>query len=451
MDINILTHRKTCSDELATSMIQTAIDKAHENGGGRVIVPPGTWRCTTIFLKSGVDLHLQAGATILGHDDPAAFPRLPFYGREPEPILGMHLIHASGQKNISITGSGTIDANGAVYYEDLQGKLAWPLRHSEQDAYRTTIEFYDCEDVRVEDILITNVCNWNLHCNECTRVWVRGIRIINPPDAPNADGIDLSGCHDVMISDCFIDTCDDAICLKTFANGRTCEAVTVTNCVIRTHCAALKLGSTESAQDMRNITFSNCVIRGSQRGVGIYSQDGGVIENIAVSNLVIETRVPLMFSRPIHIELSRLKARDPSAASQHNDDVGKIRNVSFSNIVCQTEGRIMLTAIEGSQLENITLRDIQMNMPTVDDPAIHGATVGGWQFAKSNPWARVEQAALVAENVTGLVVDGFRIQWPEGPTPQEWLFDAKLANGTQELFTPKIGNVSHQLNLQLVR
>jgi polygalacturonase len=116
----------------------------------------------------------------------------------------------------------------------------------------------------------------------------------------NNDGIDIDGCHDVTVSDCVIDSDDDALCLKSTL-GRACENVTVSNCVLSSHANAFKLG-TESNGGFKNITLSNCVILsprfskvkyGIQRGLGgiaLETVDGGLLENIAVSN-VIATRV----------------------------------------------------------------------------------------------------------------------------------------------------------------
>jgi hypothetical protein len=190
---------------------------------------------------------------------------------------------------------------------------------------------------------------------------------------------------------------------------------------------ALKIGCGETFHDMRNITFSNCVVRNSHRAIGIYSLQGGTMENITITNIVCDTCVPLMFTRPIHIEAGRRKeARGP----------GTIRNVIISNVIAETTGRILIAAAPGATVENITLRDITLRYVAVDDPALKAATVGGAQFAIGSPWARVERAALVADSVQNLTVENLQVQWPAGETPERYRFPRKAANGTNERFTP---------------
>lgn len=431
MQINILQQGAVGDGTtLNTAAIQSAIDVVAQAGGGQVIVPPGVFLTGMIALKDRVRLHLDAGAVL------KASPRVEDHPKR-ELKHGMdwnggwaranrfHLLVADGCRDIAITGQGTLDGNGTAWYPATTDPLTWPLAYEDARRMATMVEIFDCRDVRIEGVTLTNVEFWTLHLHESDRVWVRGVRIVNPANAPNADGIDITGCRDVLISDCHIDTCDDAICLKTFPAGRSCENVAVTNCVLRTHCVGLKLGCVESFQDIRHVTFSNCIVRGSSRALGLYSRHGATFENIVVSNIVSDTCVPLMFTRPIHLDVNNAADGRPSV----------IRNLHVSGFQAVTNGRILLTAAAGSRIENVTLRDVTLTYPTLDDPAIRGATVGGSQFSTPCPWARIERAALVVENVRGLRVDGFRVCWPAGECPSAWRFEKKMANGTQQLFT----------------
>ncbi|TVR42753.1 MAG: hypothetical protein EA402_10980, partial [Planctomycetota bacterium] len=224
------------------------------------------------------------------------------------------------------------------------------------------------------------------------------------------------------------DTCDDAICVKTQPQGRSCEDVAVTNCVLRTACVALKLGANESFQDMRNVVMSNCTVRGSHRAIGIYSFNGATVENVSVDNVVCDTRAALMCTRPIHIDL---RHRDRSRAP------GAIRNVRMNGLLATSNGRCLLTAAPGQMLEDILLRDVILRYPCVDDPALSAERIGGGQFSAENPWARQERAALVVENARNLQIDNFCPRWPTSPTvPADWTFARKAANGTQAWFSP---------------
>jgi len=417
---------------LNTDSIQRAIDAVHANGGGQVVVPPGLFITGMLFLKSRVDLHLQAGAVLKAAPNPQDH-------RKRKLNVGMpwnvgfsdddrfHLLAAIECVDIAITGMGILDGNGQNFYPPPAHSLAWPRGYPDSRRMCTTVQIERCRNVVISDITITNVSFWTLHLAESDIVIVRGIKIHNPHNAPNGDGIDVTGCRGVTISDCHIDTCDDAICLKTFPLGRTCENITVSNCVIRTHCVGLKLGCVESFQDIRNVTFSNCVIRNSHRAIGIYTFHGKTFENISISNIVCDTCVPLMFTRPIHIEAS---SRPPG------DEPGHIRNVSISQFYAKTNGRILLVCGPGASVENILLRDITLDYATVDDPAIKGAGVGGFQFANHNPWARTVRAAVAAEGLRGLRVDGLHVRWPNGDCPLDWRFQCKAANGSDDLYSP---------------
>jgi hypothetical protein len=257
---------------------------------------------------------------------------------------------------------------------------------------------------------------------------------------PNNDGLDITGCHDVMISDCDISCCDDAVCLKTYPNGRSCERVTVTNCVIRTRCAAFKTG--EAYGHFRQIAFSNSVVYECSRAVGLYANDGCLVEDVAISNIVCDTRSPLMMNRPIHLDARTTGQPGPRSAKDRTTGLPPVglRNVTISNVICRTDGRVLLTAEPGCLLENITLRDLHLIYPTVDDPDPIGAAVGGAQFSNANPAARVARGAIVAENIRGLIVDGLRVDGPsldaQGRvnTPEEWRFALKAANGSYDLY-----------------
>jgi hypothetical protein len=412
---------------LDTSAIQAAIDAVALAGGGLVVVPPGRYRVGTIFMRDRVRLHLDAGADLVGSERHEDYAKRDFDGAHAQVDRDQwHLLVADGCRDIALTGQGSIDGSGPAFYHPPRHDMAWPEAFAENRRMRTMVQIHRCQGVLIEDVRLGNVSNWTLHLHESDDITVRGVRIINPPTAPNADGIDITGCRNVRISGCTIDTCDDAVCLKTNPRGRSCEDVTVDGCVIRTHCVGLKIGCFETFQDIRNVAFSNCVVRGSSRAVGLYSHQGATVENVAVSNIVCDTCVHLMFTRPLHIDCRR--------HPQWTGDPSVLRNILVAGVLAETEGRCLLTAGPGCDLSGVTLRDLVLRYPAIEDPAIRGATVGGGQFSNANPWARIERAALVAEGVRDLVVDGFQVRWPTGPAPKRWRFERKMANGDHALY-----------------
>jgi hypothetical protein len=447
---------------ISTVAIQKAIDDLGGKGGGTVHVPPGTYRTGTILLRSGITLDLHPAARLVGSPDLADY-RTGDWGQHMD-RTPWHLIVADHVRDVKICGGGTIDGNGPAFWEPcrpgpgartgdavpsgafggLDAIAAVPARESDDAKAVLTwikanhgkrpspmVEITGCENVRIQDVQITNSAGWLLHLHNCRFVWVRGVKLTANLMGPNNDGFDITGCHDVMVSDCDLSCCDDAICLKTTPDSMSCERVTVTNCVIRTRCVALKFGCAESFHDFRQVTFSNCVVHGSSRAVGIYSLEGGTVEDVTISNIVCDTKNPFMANRPIHLDCRRMKPESK---------LGKIRNVTISNVVARTDGRILITGQPDSPIENLVLRDIQMIYPTIDDPAIACRTLGGGQFSNANPDAREARGVVVVENVDNFVLDNLLVTWPKTVAdgriecPDDWRFPFKAANGSTELF-----------------
>ncbi len=433
---NLMNVLLTSSDDktLHTKTLQEAIDKVSAAGGGCVILVSGVFRSGMLRMRDGVELRLERGAVLKASE--AVEDHLPLietagsgdYWRQAGGSF--HLLVAQGCRDVALTGGGRLDGNGTAWYDPVDPGTDWPRpRDADWRRMGAMVLFSDCQGVRIDQVTLGNVCNWTLHLHECDDVQVRDIRIVNPPQAPNSDGIDITGCRRVSVTGAHIDTGDDAVCLKTLPGGRSCEHVVVSQCVLRTHCVALKLGATESFEDMRNVVFSDCVVTGSHRVLGIYSLEGAVIEHVLCRNITFDTCTPLMFPRPIHVDL---RGHRPESR------VGAIRNVQICGLTGETNGRSLLTAQPGAMLEDLLISDVHVRMPGFEDPARHGAECGGAQFSNRTPRARVERAAFVLENARGVVMERIRVQWPETgrALPEAWRFQHKLANGTHRLFEP---------------
>lgn len=429
----ILHFSSTDSSCLFTKTLQGAIDKVSAGGGGRVVLDAGVFRTGMLHLRDGVELCVERGAVLKASGRVEDhLPLLQTKGNGDfwhQSEGSFHLLAAQGCRNVALTGRGRLDGNGTAWYDPVEPGSDWP-RPRDLDWRRmgALVLFSECRDVQIEGVELGNVCNWTLHLHECDDVQVRDVRIVNPAQAPNSDGIDITGCRNVTVTGAHIDTGDDAICLKTLPEGRSCENVVVSQCVLRTHCVALKLGATESFQDMRNVVFSNCVVTGSHRVLGIYALEGAVIEHVLCNNITFDTRAALMFPRPIHMDLRR--RTDTSR-------LGAIRNIQVCGLTGESNGRSLLTAEPGAMLEDIVIKDFFQRVPVFDDPARHGAEFGGAQFSNRTPRARTERAAMVLENIRGLDIERLRIRWPDadGACPVSWTFSSKLANGTHRVFT----------------
>ena len=402
--------------------IQQAIDAAFENGGGTVIVPaPGKYLTGTIWLKDNVTLEVQAGATIYGSDQLEDYDSVRWgHNNDRCPY---HLIMAKDAKNVTLQGRGTIDGLGWNWYDHTDVQPRWMRKQTPRPS--PMVEFDNCVNVKVRDVLLTNAAGWTLHTFNCDQVHINGIRLINNLYGPNSDGIDVTGCTNVMISDCYIKTCDDAVCLKTTEDSNELSNVTVTNCTMQTTCVALKFG--ETSKDMRDVTFSNCIITKSSRAFGIYALWGGDIENVIIDNIVCNTNAPLVLNRPFQICAWDKRSRETGAVVLEG---GNVKNVIVSNFIATTEGRILITANDGRRIEDITLRDIKLNYPYIEDPSEYGPHATSSQFRGADALATVAHAAIVVSQAVNFTLDGLDIDWPEaGVVPEDWKHPERIENG----------------------
>ena len=403
----------------ATKAMRAAVDACFAAGGGVVYVPPGQYTTGAIELKDNVNLHVEAGATLL-------------LSQNKEDFGGQRaMIYSNGAKNIAVTGRGTLD--GLAQYEWAEARGPDPQIEEEIELarragidmrryYRTGMQTYmfilnGSVDVRLEGITVINSPLWNVRLNECDRVFIRGVHIYSDPEkGVNSDGIDVVSSSNVVISDSIIATGDDAIVLKTSARGGTLkpvENVTVTNCVLSSSSAALKIG-TETEADVRHVIFSNLVIRNSNKGLGIDVLDGGTVSDVIFSNITIETsRRHWNWWGSAEAFKFVLKKRRPDSK------LGAIRDVVVDNIIAHARGTSTITGHPDRAVQNVTISNLQMFMDaenTADkraSDAIRVERVDGlkmrnvsvkWSEDKVEPkWA----SAAVFRNVQGLELDNF--------------------------------------------
>lgn len=417
---------------LCTKEIQLAIDAASEQGGGTVVLDSGVYLSGTVFLKSNVTLQIEAAATLLGSSRIGDYTELSWgHNIDRQPY---HLIVADNVQNICIQGKGTIDGNASYFWEDYErdasGTMITPRWiKAKKLKVSPLIEIKKSQNICIEGVTIKTGGGWNLHLLDCDIAKVSKVNILNNLYSPNSDGIDITGCRDVIVSDSYIKTCDDAICLKTTSDSRSCHRVTVSNCIIETLCAALKLGCTESNKDITDVAFNNCVVNKSSRAIMLGVRDGATFERITISNIVANTNAPLIFNRPIQLLVNRVNPESKP---------GVIRNVLISNFICETEGRILITCAKGGIIENVLLRDIVLNYPMIEDPQLYIKGASSSQFPKltDHPEAGGASAALVAENVKNLMVENMIINWPDFSVPAEWKHPERIENGSERIHKP---------------
>jgi len=327
---------------LSTESIQKAIDECSKAGGGTVYLPPGTFLSGTIYFKTGVTLKLAAGCTLLGSaelkDYPPTVPALRSY---TDNYTDKSLIYGENVERIGITGDGVIDGQGASF------KGPYKVRPY-------MIRFIECRNVTVKDVTIRNSPMWVQHYLACDDVRIAGITVRSLVNANN-DGIDIDSCRRVVISDCNIESGDDAIVLKS-TSARICVDVAITNCVLSTRCNAVKMG-TESNGGFQNIAITNCVIYNTRlAGVALEIVDGGTMDRVVVSNITMNK-----VGAPIFVRLGN-RAR-PFKENMETPRMGVMRNITISNIEA-TGANPTGCAISGlpdAAIENVTLSNVRLS------------------------------------------------------------------------------------------
>lgn len=342
-----------------TQALQKAIDTAEKAGGGTVFFPPGTYLSGTLFLKSNVTLHLAAGATLLGSTDLKDYPiRRPGLRSYTETYAIHSLLYGENLHHIAIEGRGTIDGNGGA-------KAFETIRANHRNLERPyIIRFVTCRNVRIEGITLQNSAMWVQQYLGCDTVVIRDIDVFSHVNRNN-DMIDIDSCRNVCVTGCTGDTSDDAIVMKSTTN-RICENVTISNCMVSSHSNGIKCG-TETNGGFRNITVTNCVVRISKEkahrsgrdigysAVALEIMDGGILDGVTVSNIVVEGTTSPIFMR-LGNRARKFKENMPTPG------IGTFRNVVISNLVATGAGSIgcPIAGLPGHPLENVTLSNIKI-------------------------------------------------------------------------------------------
>jgi hypothetical protein len=399
---------------LCTKALQAALDAASQ-AKTELVVPAGTYLTGTLFLKSNTHLILSPGAVLLGSGKLEDYTRMTWGHHEDR--TPWHLLVAKKAENIHISGTGTIDGNGHLFWEK-DRPHNWAFYKELEMRPSPMVELVECRNVIVEDITLRNPAGWCLHPFNSQHIRIDGIRIDNHLFGPNADGIDIGGCQDVVIANCQITSGDDAIALKTTEDSGPCERIAISNCILETNCVALRVGF-ESRQDIRDVTATNLVVKNCSRVVDIRSVEGGVIERIQISHVTGQTNSGWPVNRVIEIDLNEVPNTYSIAIPEHPNfgkpkplfKKGAIRDVFLSHFDIRTDGRIMMAAKEGMELRYALLDNCM---------GLSGKAEGNAGFFKGSPDVRTAPAAMVAKNIRGLDVRQFRVHWPVYPVESDW-------------------------------
>lgn len=275
--------------QYSTVAIQNAIDAASANGGGRVIIPAGRFLSGALYMRKGVDLHLENGATLLGA------PELEQYKQNGKVQA---LINAEKADRIAITGEGVIDGQSDRLIEDILRQLregkhqdaSWKeingklIRRPSEWSRPKLIFFLGCDSIEIKNITLQNGTSWIQEYKDCRNILIDGIKV-ESTTYWNNDGIDLTDCVNARVVNCVVNAADDAICLKSDNRNSHCENIYIADCRLRSSANAVKLG-TASWGGFKNITIRNIDVYDTYRSaIALEAVDGGVLENIEVRDI----------------------------------------------------------------------------------------------------------------------------------------------------------------------
>lgn len=331
--------------------IQKAVDRAARQGG-TVVFPAGkTFLAGPVRLRGGVEYRLEMNAVLKANPDESIYRLSAFGKNEGE---GMLWLWAEDEENIVIDGGGIIDGNGVAFMgEELEDSYELkPVTDFDPRPHVLTLKRVD--HVQIKDVTIREGAYWTVHFIGCTDVLVTGVSLLNNLKIRNGDGIDVDHSRKVRISDCYIESGDDCICLKNrreFAEYGPCEDIVVTNCVMTSRSCAVKIGS-ENMDSIANVLFQNCVVRGGNRGLGIQNRDEGTVRNVRFANIYVES---LLWSdvwwgkaEPIYV------TSYPRASVNHKDAnwrfpegategaCGEVSDIYFTDIQCDAANGIFV-------------------------------------------------------------------------------------------------------------
>jgi len=264
--------------------ITLAIQACAKAGGGTVYFSSGKYLTGNFNLTSNLLLLLDNDATILGSQEQSDYPliaELPSYASSGERVSP--LVSAYGESNITIQG-GTINGQGQVWWDRFKNNT---LPHGRPHL----VELNHVDHLVIKDITLTMSGSWTLHPIYCNDVTISNVTILNPLGSPNTDGIDPDSSTNVLITNCYIDTWDDCIAVKSGKNeagikyAKPSENIVVQDCVMLSG-VGISVGS-ETSGSVRNVTFRNIVLKSTEHGPYIKSAPGrgGVVEDILYENI----------------------------------------------------------------------------------------------------------------------------------------------------------------------
>ena len=265
---------KNDSTIIQTAKIQEVIDKCHENGGGVIVIPAGTYLTGSLFFKPGTKLYLKENATLKGSDAITHYQIVKTRLEGQTLNYFAALINADHNDGFAIAGKGTINGNGTRFYDEFWLRRKVNKKCTNLEALRPRLVYIsNSQDVNVSGVKLINSGFWTNHLYKCKRVKYINCHIYAPtegyPKGPSTDAIDIDACEDFLIHGCWVNVNDDGVCIKggkgTYVDKNNtngpCRNIIVENCYFKKAGGGVTFGS--ECYDASNVIIRNCRFNGT--------------------------------------------------------------------------------------------------------------------------------------------------------------------------------------------
>jgi polygalacturonase len=342
---------------LDTEAIQKAFDAVRKSGG-LVIFPAGDYVSGPLTLRGNdVTVRLEAGATLYATTNQGAFLKTggdwlaAKSGSDFNPFLSI-----KDSTNLTLSGPGTIDGNGAVWWEEAE-KARRQVSGFTLPRPNLIVP-QRIQNLRVTGLTLQNSMKFALVPTECENVWIEGVKILAPERAANTDAIDPSLSRNVTVTNCFIDVGDDNIAIKAGKKvaGRefACENITIVDCVFK-HGHGMSIGS-ETVGGVRNVTVRNVTFEDTDNGIRIKSdrKRGGPVENLLCENITMKN-----VRGAITITSYYPKIPTNDVAQAVTETTPRYRNITIRNLTAtSSKSAGVIVGLPESGIENVLLENV---------------------------------------------------------------------------------------------
>jgi polygalacturonase len=347
---------------LDTVAIQKALDACGKAGGGTVRFPKGTYLSKPITVRTKTTVLIERGATLLATTNHADFMKTP--GDWVKATSGgdfIPLISGKDLEDVTFTGEGTIDGNGAVWWEEAEKARQKVSGYTLPRPNMVVVT--RGKNIRITGITLQNSPKFHYVPTECEDVLIDGVTFLAPERAANTDAIDPSNCRNVKITRCVIDVGDDNVAIKSGKKvvGREfgCENIEITDCTIR-HGHGISIGS-ETVGGVRNVIVRNCTFENTDNGLRIKSrrERGGRVEGILYENCTMKNCRPALSIAAYYQQSTHAKFPQSDKAQPLTDTTPFFRDITIRNITgSSTSEAGLIVGLPEAPVENVTLENV---------------------------------------------------------------------------------------------